>query len=100
MKEHWDEFSTLMAAGEEKQAGKEEFAYKDSGEGESEMVVCVRVRPRLMPFRLYMKSCANGDPNAHFTFFQRHKQTTQEQHGRCSTALWKYMMAGMPYENE
>ena len=60
MKEHWDEFSTLMAAGEEKQAGKEEFAYKDSGEGESEMVVCVRVRPRLMPFMLCTKSCANA----------------------------------------
>jgi len=33
--------------GEEKQAGKKEFGYKDSGEGDSEMVVCVRVRPRL-----------------------------------------------------
>jgi len=75
VKEHWDEFSTLMAAGKEKQAGKEEFAYKDSGEGESEMVVCVRVRPRLMPFMLRTKSCANAlahdcnyDPNAHFVF--------------------------------
>ena len=52
MKEHWDEFSALMAAGEEKLAGKKEFAYKESGEGESEMVVCVRVRPRLMIFKL------------------------------------------------
>ena len=48
MKEHWAEFSALMAGGEEKQATKKEFVYKDSGEGESEMVVCVRVRPRLM----------------------------------------------------
>ena len=46
MKEHWAEFSPLMAAGQEKLAKKKEFVYNDSGEGESEMVVCVRVRPR------------------------------------------------------
>ena len=50
MKEHWAEFSPLMAAGQEKLAKKREFVYNDSGEGESEMVVCVRVRPRLLPF--------------------------------------------------
>ena len=46
VKEHWAEFSPLMAAGQEKLAKKKEFVYNDSGEGESEMVVCVRVRPR------------------------------------------------------
>ena len=61
MKEHWAEFSALMAAGEEKQARKKEFVYKDSGEGESEMVVCVRVRPRLMLFNMLLTlSCANA----------------------------------------
>ena len=50
VKEHWAEFSALMAGGAEKQAEKKEFAFEESEEGESEMVVCVRVRPRLLPF--------------------------------------------------
>jgi len=46
VKEHWAEFSPLMAAELEKQSEKGEFEHKESGAGESEMVVCVRVRPR------------------------------------------------------
>ena len=50
MNEHWAEFSALMAGGAEKLAAKKEFLFEDSEDGESEMVVCVRVRPRLLPF--------------------------------------------------
>ena len=46
MRENWAEFSALMAGGVEKVAGKKEFSFEESEDGESEMVVCVRVRPR------------------------------------------------------
>jgi len=47
VKEHWAEFSPLMAVELEKQTVNREFEHKENGDGESEMVVCVRVRPRL-----------------------------------------------------
>ena len=50
MNEHWAEFSALMAGGAEKLAAKKEFLFEDSEDGESEMVVCFRVRPRLLHF--------------------------------------------------
>ena len=71
MKEHWAEFSALMAAGRSKQAAKKEFTFEEnekeftfeeSEEGESEMVVCVRVRPRLVGVSLFSRDlsiCTN-----------------------------------------
>jgi hypothetical protein len=42
----WEEFRPLGEREEAREGEKMPFDYNDSGEGESEMVVCVRVRPR------------------------------------------------------
>ena len=47
VKEMWEDFEPLVAKEEERVSSKQEFVYEEEGKGESEMVVCVRVRPRL-----------------------------------------------------
>ena len=48
VKEMWEEFEPLVAKEEERVNSKQEFVYEEEdSKGESEMVVCVRVRPRL-----------------------------------------------------
>ena len=62
VKEHWAEFSALMAGGRSKQGAKKKFTFEESEEGESEMVVCVRVRPRLVGVSLFSRDlsiCTN-----------------------------------------
>ena len=46
VREHWDEFQPLVEREEAKVREKKSFVYEDASGGESEMVVCVRVRPR------------------------------------------------------
>ena len=46
VREHWDEFQPLIEREEAKVREKKPLVYEDAGGGESEMVVCVRVRPR------------------------------------------------------